>query len=267
MDEPESTDPAEQERERIWARLDGSPGTRLESELGALALSARTFDVNTQILLQEVRSFENAFPNELVRPGRRRELWEFSFDVVRLFQNAIASGESFLEHCRSTVKRRYRNDSFYDEFAATYANVIEDSPACMFVKQLRGFLLHKESVSPALSSKMADFSDPYDSPTAIRLSTSGIETERDRWGRENPKALKYLDRLQGFINIRRLMDEYRQSVKQLGDWLMQREREINTAALSEVDALYRELRRLMGADYPEDLDVFREGSTGNSWFA
>ena len=79
----------------------------------------------------------------------------------------------------------------------------------MFVKQLRGFLLHRESVSPTVSRGVVDFSDPSDSMCSIGISTDGIEQERVRWERENLKAVEYLDKLRGTVNIRRLATEAR----------------------------------------------------------
>lgn len=133
--DPESKD---EKLNRLLRELHDSPGNNLERELKALGLSAGTFQVNTLALLRVVERFENAFPNPLMRPGSRLELWEYSFEVVRLFQNAIASGQSFLEHCRSTVERRYRKHDFLAEFIEYYHTCIGDSAACMFVKELRG---------------------------------------------------------------------------------------------------------------------------------
>jgi hypothetical protein len=41
--------------------------------------------------------------------------WEYSYEVVRLFQNAVASDKSFLAHCQTTVRRRYKNDPFLED--------------------------------------------------------------------------------------------------------------------------------------------------------
>jgi hypothetical protein len=95
-------------RRRLASVLAKHPGREVEIELGGLALSARTFDVNVYELLRAVEWYENTIPNPFQRPGRRRELWEFLYEVARLFQNAIASGESFLAHCDAMVTRRYR---------------------------------------------------------------------------------------------------------------------------------------------------------------
>jgi hypothetical protein len=264
------TDPDSASHTDNWSRLEAalarSPGAQLERELGALALSARTFDVNAFELRRTLEWFENALPNPLLQPGKRRALWDFSFEVVRLFQNTLASGQSFLEHCSSTVTRRYRKDPFNTEFIAHYRASIDQSPACMFVRELRGFLLHKESIRPAVSRSLVDFSDPFESMCAITLNTDGIETERERWTRQNPKAVEYLDGVGGSINIRRLVHEYRGVVREFADWLLRREREINAHILSDSDTLHEQIAPYVSGWMAEDLAAIRQTAKVESWF-
>jgi hypothetical protein len=134
----------------------------------------------------------------------------------------------------------------------------------MFVKELRGYLLHKESISPMLSRSSTDFSDPYDSLCSIVLSTDGIKAERKRWTK-NPKAVEYLDRLHGPINIRRLIDEYRAAVKQFADWLLRREQELNAQALADIEPLNQEIAALLPDVYGEEFKIRLEGARVTSW--
>jgi len=252
------TDPKRERLHSLSMELHRSPGRQLEIELQALALSARTFEVNTVGLLRAVETFENAFPNPLLQRGKRDELWEYCFEVVRLFQNAIASGESFLAHCRSTVRRRYRKESFLTEFTEHEKAQIKDSSVCMFVKELRGFLLHKESIKPMVSRRLIDFSDPMESMCSIVLNTEGIETERNRWKKENPKALEYLDNLHGSLNIRRLIYEYRDTVKRFGDWLLNCEKEINAQILVAIEPVHAEIDGLLKEIETEEVKAMKE---------
>lgn len=257
----------EAERERLGQllkQLGESPGRPLESELAALALSARTFDANAADLTAALLAFENLIVNPLLQPGKRRELWEYSYEIVRLFQNAVASGESFLAHCDATVTRRYRKHPFLAEFQAQWKAHITDSPLCMFVKELRGYLLHKESISPMVSRCLTDFSDPYDSLCSIVLSTEGVKAERERW-KKNPKAVEYLDRLHSSINIRRLIDEYRAAVKQFADWLLRREQALNAQELADIEPLNQEIAALLPDVYGEDFRIRLEGARISSW--
>ena len=259
--------PKEPERTRLahlLKQLNDSPGSHLESELAALALSARTFDGNAADLTEALLRFENLIINPLLQPGKRRELWEYSYEVVRLFQNAVASGESFLAHCHTTVNRRYKKHPFLDEFRAQEKTHITDSPLCMFVRELRGYLLHKESISPMVSRSATDFSDPYDSLCSIVLSTDGIKAERERW-KKNPKAVEYLDKLRGPIHIRRLIDQYWAAVKQFADWLLRREQEINAQALADIEPLNQEIATLLPDVYGEDFKIHSDGARVTSW--
>jgi hypothetical protein len=137
----------------------------------------------------------------------------------------------------------------------------------MFVKELRGFLLHKESVRPMVSRSLTDFSDPYDALCSIVLSTNGLTAERKRWEQENPKALEYLDKLHGSINIRRVIDQYRAAVKQFADWLLRREQELNAQALADIEPLNQEIATLLPNVYGEDFLVARQGARVKSWLA
>jgi hypothetical protein len=251
---------------QLLKQLNDSPGSNLESELAALALSARTFDANTADLIAALLAFENLIVNPLLQPRKRRELWEYSYEVVRLFQNAVASGESFLAHCQATVRRRYRDHPFLAEFKTEEKTYISESPVCMFVRQLRGYLLHKESISPMVSRSLTDFSDPYDSLYSIVLSTDGIKAERKRWEKENPKALEYLDKLHGPINVRRLIDEYRAVVKRFADWVLRREQETNAQALAEIEPLNQEVAALLAGVDAEDFNIRLDGVRVTSWF-
>lgn len=262
----ESTTERTQKISRLSALRRDSPGSDLESELWALGLSARTFAVNAIQLHGAVTAFENALPNPLFVPGKRAQLWDYSFEIVRFFQNAVAAGESFLEHCRSSVRRRYRGQPAGADFEQHYATSIEGSPVRMFVKELRGHLLHRESIRPVVSRRLVDFSDPYDALCAIELNTDPIRQQRDRWKRENPKAVEYLDRLGSTINIRRLLDEYRAVVEPFGDWVLARERRLNTAALQESKRLDDELIALLDPLAAEEVRVFRGRVERLSWF-
>jgi hypothetical protein len=71
---------------KLLKQLTDSPGSHLESGLAALALSARTFDGNAADLIAAVLAFENVIVNPLLQPGKRRDLWEYSYEVVRLFR-------------------------------------------------------------------------------------------------------------------------------------------------------------------------------------
>lgn len=266
--EPSSqhTEAKQAEIRRLSTQLGQLPGRELESELWALGLSARTFAVNSLQLSSAVQAFENTFPNPLFQPGKRHELWEYSFEVVRLFQNAIAAGESFLEHCRTSVRRRYRRQVCFAEFEERYARYIEGSPVRMFVKEIRGFLLHKESITPVVSRSLTDLSDPYDAMCAIELNTEPIRAERARWKDKNPKAVEYLDQLRNTIKIRKLLDEYRAVVQEFGDWLLSRERELNAVILHESRTLHDDLATLLGGVAAEEMRVFGDKVTRESWF-
>jgi hypothetical protein len=115
-----------------------------------------------------------------------------------------------------------------------------------------------------VSRRLTDFSDPYDSLCSIVLSTNGIKAERERW-KKNPKAVEYLDRLRGSINIRRLLDEYGVAVKQFADWLLRREQELNAQALADIEPLNQEIAALLPDVYGEDFKIRLEGARVSSW--
>jgi hypothetical protein len=78
--------------------------------------------------------------------------------------------------------------------------------------------------------------------------------------------VEYLDKLRGTVNIRRLMYEYRATVKTFADWLLKREREINAKILAEYDALEAEIAPLRSALAAEEIAASRESlNIEESW--
>jgi hypothetical protein len=256
----------EAHRDHVLALLSNSPGSHVAAELGAVGLSARTFDANAFLLTRVLKTFENAFPNELVTPGRRQDLWEFALEVVRLFQNAIASGQSFLEHSKRSVTTRYARAAFRHEFEQHRIANVKSVPVCAFARNLRNYLLHTESITPTLTRSAIDFSDPFDAMVSIRLSTDGMRAETGRWEKD-PVARQYLNGLSHSINIRRLIYEYHGAVAVYGDWLLKREREMNAQALNEHDAIVDEAKTLVPRPHDEDLETFRQRWKRDSWFS
>lgn len=251
----------------LQAALYGCPGKGLEGELTGLGRSARTFVVNSQQLVLAAEWFENSLVHPLLHPTRRRELWEFASEIVRLFQNTVTSGQSFLEHCRKMVRRRYKGRPFEVEFHSYYQQHVEGSPVCMFVKELRGFTLHSESMSPVFSRQLVDFADPFESTHFIALNTDALQAEKARWAKTTGKlAQEYLDRVGGSINIRRLNHEYRAVLRQFADWLLTRLRDIDSDILVEGKALHDELLTLLPPQIANDLQAMSAMHAGNSWF-
>jgi hypothetical protein len=134
----------------------------------------------------------------------------------------------------------------------------------MFVRELRGYLLHKESISPIVNRSLTNFSGPYDALCSIVLSIDGIKAERERW-KKNSKAVEYLDKLRGPINIRRLIDQYWAAVKRFADWLLRREQEINAQALADLEPLNEEIATLLPDVYGEEFRISLEGARVTSW--
>jgi hypothetical protein len=245
----------------------GCPGKKLQSELAGLGRSARTFVVNTHQLVLAAEWFENSLFHPLLQPANRRELWEFASEIVRLFQNTVTSGQSFLEHCRKMVRRRYNNHPFEVEFHTYYRQHVEGSPVCMFVRELRGFILHSESMSPVFSRQLSDFSDPFESTHSIAINTDALHAEKARWAKTTGRiAREYLGRVGGSINIRRLVHEYRAVLRGFSDWLLTRVREIDSEILAEGKALHDELLTLLRPDVANELQSMAAMDGVNSWF-
>ena len=265
MPEPTGTSSSEHSH-RVFRLLRDNAGSRVASELSALGLSARTFDGNALVLTNALKRFEHAIPNELLTAGRRHDLWEFAFDVVRGFQNTVASGQSFLEHSRGSVTRRYAGTAFSGEFKRHWTDNIKNLPVCAFARNLRNYLLHTESIKPTLTRSLVDFSDPFDAMATIQLDTAGMRAEPGRWDKD-PIAREYLDSLRGSINIRRLICEYHRAVAAFGNWLLKRELELNAQALGEHDAIVDEAKMLVPTPYDEDLEAIRQQWKRESWFS
>lgn len=252
------------ELETAWY---GCPGRELESELAGLGRSARTFVVNTQQLVFAAEWFENSLFHPMLQPTKRRELWEFASEIVRLFQNTVTSGQSFLEHCRKTIRRRYKGRPFEVEFHSYYQQHVEGSPVCMFVRELRGFILHSESMSPMFSRRLVDFSDPFESTHSIALNTNALHAEKARWAKTTGTlAREYLDRVGSSINVRRLIHEYRAVLRQFADWLLTRLRHIDSEILAESKVLHNELLTLLPPEIANELQAMSAMHGVNSWF-
>ena len=153
--------PTFSELERRYYR---SEGYRLETEFYSLALSFRTYRANAHDILTTVHWFENALPNPLMDPTKQRELFEFGYEVVRLFQNVVTAGQSFLGHSVTSIRRRYHGEPFHAEFFAEHKRRIKEIPVCQFVDAIRGFQLHNQSISPSISTGFSGvpFSDSPD---------------------------------------------------------------------------------------------------------
>ena len=177
-------------------------------QLDGLGLSRRTFDVNCVELLTAVEMFENAFPNSLMTPGRQRDLLEYRCEIVRLFQNAVDSGEVFLEHCQGAQTRTSRRADAFPNFKEQR----EASPVCMFFRDVRGFLFHAKSITPIISRSLSGF-DGKIRPCQILLNTRDMEAQASRW--KTPSAKAYLLSLHGSIDVSELMSEYRHEVDRL----------------------------------------------------
>jgi hypothetical protein len=206
-------------------------GRHIESELRGLALSFRTFHVNASLLLDAAHKFECAFPNPLLAPSRQRELEEYGFEMVRLFQNAVASGQSYVDHCCTSVKHRYRRHPFIHEFKEQFDRCIESVPVCQFVRAVRNFQLHNESISASVLKRAIGLGFKDDQPVCqILLSTDALNARRHQWIKEHAKAVSYLDSIGDSIDVSRLLAEFYDPVNTLRTWLRERELSINAAA-------------------------------------
>jgi hypothetical protein len=195
-----------QEIENRYLRSEGYP---LETEFKGLALSFRTYRANATQILAAVRWFENQLPNPLMDPTKYDELIQFSYEVVRLFQNAVTAGQSFLDHCTTSVRRRYSALAFLQEYKVEYRSRIVHKPVCQFVEALRGFQLHNRSISAAISRGLMGFPLESSPMCQIVLNTNEFEAASDRWKGKHPKAASYLKSLRSSsIDVGRLVMAY-----------------------------------------------------------
>lgn len=225
--------------------LDECGGDNIERALGSLAMSFRSFDVNAAVLVREIHAFESAFPNPLMTVSRRRDLFVYSYEIVRLFQNTIAAGQSYIEHSLTSVRRRYRKHAFQDEFEAEHRRALTAVPICQFVMALRHFQLHNQAISPSVSRSLMGFGTRPNAMCQILLSTHGLEAERDDWKRKKyVHALEYLDGLGSSIDVADLVEDYRQPLVAFRKWHRTRERELNADALARAAGLRAEITKL-----------------------
>jgi hypothetical protein len=176
--------------------------------------------------------------------GRRRELFIFGYELVRLFQNAVSSGQSFIEHSLTSVRRRYKGHAFLAEFEAAHQSRLVKIPICQFVKAIRHFQLHNQAISPVFSNGL---SNPFDGSmpmSQVLLSTAELRAERERWKRNYPRAVEYLDSLGSSIDVRVLIVEYQNHLAKFRRWHRSTERELNATTLRRAEQLRAEINRI-----------------------
>jgi hypothetical protein len=109
----------------------------------------------------------------------------------------------------------------------------------MFIEELRGSALHRDSVSPSYERRLSQ-TGPW---TRILISTQTLRAD-DRWKQEHPRAAAYLAKLGHSFDIQQVIGEYFEQVNAFREWLFQRLRQMHANDVEEANAIRAEIEAL-----------------------
>ncbi len=227
-----------------------SNALRYEGRIETLQMSYFVFNRNYQELnkLLEIRN----------NPQKMLELWDLRNrhkldivinEVLRLFQNYLASAKSLVDQIRVVIREWYKGTDFLKEYQDQIDSRFKNNPLAGFIEDLRNYNLH---ISLPITN--ATFSVQKDDKTgnstfdfSFVLLKSGL-LEWSGW----EKGETFLSKSDDEIDIGSLADEYYNQVVDFHSWLTHRLQEIHKKDLIWLDEMRRKTINAMSEEERKD---------------
>lgn len=208
MDDPYelSAEVYKSEAYKIWLRLDTLAINwfvyeRNYQKLSELLVASERPESHTKIWIQE----------------RDRERMIVMREIVRLFQNYLASAKSLVDHTRKLVEEWYSGSVFFEEYNIEVKERFRNSEIASFIKGLRNYTLHY-----SLPFTTAYLHYTWDPDIKKHLDTRSFVLEKERlmkWQKWDALSKSYLRKVEREIIILDLIKEYHKKVSDFHYWI------------------------------------------------
>ena len=210
-----------------------SDAIKYEGRIKALQMSYYVFNRNFQELANLI-----GIRND---PRKIRELWALHnrpklravmLEILRLFQNYLASAKSLVDQTRVIVRTWYRDSVFLEEYQKEINARFVKNPTAGFIEDLRNYSLHYSlPVSRAIFKLQPSNEEGED---ASRFSFALSKDSLLKW-KSWKKGKSFLSKADKEIDIGNLVDDYYEQITDFHSWLIKRLREIHQEDLKWLD--------------------------------
>jgi hypothetical protein len=210
----------------LTEEVNKSDALKYEGRIDTLRMSFFVFHRNHE----ELKKFIGLKDN----PQKMMELWDlqnrhkletFLNELLRLFQNYLASAMSLVEQTRVAVREWYKGTDFLKEYQNQINIRFKENSLSGFIEDLRNYNLHYSL--PITHATFAFHSDDTQKGSGtLHFSFVLIKAGLLTWSGWK-KGKEYLSNSSGDIDIGKLADEYHKQIADFHLWLVNRLLEIH----------------------------------------
>lgn len=198
-----------------------SNALRYEEQIETLRMSYFVFHRNYEELKRFIGLRDNSSKMlELWSLRNRHKLEIFINELLRLFQNYLASAKSLVDQTRVAVREWYDDTDFLNEYQNQVDTRFKENTLSGFIEDLRNYSLHYSlPITHATLSFQAD--DTKTGSGTLDFSFVLVKAGLLIWSGWK-KGKDYLSNSSDDIDIGKLADEYHKQIVDFHEWLVNR---------------------------------------------
>jgi len=222
------------ELQELDREIEVSDGYRLRNRMSLLERSYFVFDTNYLNLKHILNEFEQPMVFLKLWEEKTRSRFDlFINDVIRLFHNYLAGGNTLLDHIRTLHGATARETGFSDEYQERWNEQFGERSLPNFLEDLLSYLLNEGLPFALAELNFGKVGVGMEVSSSIRLDARRLG-EWERWsekGREHLNSLDYKAKFEDLIN------EHAATVADFYQWFVVRQSELHQKAYGELKEL------------------------------
>lgn len=227
------------EIDKIKNKIHESEGYKIGTKIDILSISSYVFKRNYTELKDALLTY--SLPQVYIKlwdVRKRKNLYKFQKEIIRLFHNFLSSSGSLIEHTRIFVRETYKSTQFGEEYTNKIKKEFDNSLLAHFIKDLRNYILHKGI--PLIKPNL-----PLEQDQAFFLISVYKLQQWDGWTK---KSKEYLNSLKYDIKLHEIINEYETKVANFYKWLGKRLNELHEKDFIELKKLQDKYGQLIPKD-------------------
>lgn len=170
-------------------------------------------------------------------------------ETCRLLHNFLASAKMLVDHTRVHARDLYADHAFMEEYDGKVAELARE-PLCRFVQQLRDYNLHYKFPMVGCSMNIPGPSQGGVPTSRIVLDINAVR----HWDKWSAESLSYMDSVKEEPTVVQVAAGYMWHILQFYMWMWNREIEIWSGELREVEARVGHIDALSREAFPDLID-------------
>ncbi|MCA4157729.1 hypothetical protein [Priestia megaterium] len=220
---------------KLQEQMNSTEGWRITNKIRIFSVSVYTFQKNNEEIEKLLNLYETNTDMviRIMSVDNRKEFEYFLQEVTRLLHNYLAAAKTLIDHTRKLFQDEYKGTDFEEEYNNKIKELFINSSVSKFIQDLRNYSLHR--TLPITGANLS-----FNRESGMSHSVHLAKESLIGWEKWTKKASEYLNNQGDKISLLQLIKEYTEIVIGFQKWFQEKQYEIHSDSLKELEKLQEE---------------------------